>query len=605
MAIVFSCPNCQELYRLKDDAAGRKAPCRKCKLMLTAPKPMSAADAEAAALAALMEEAPVAVKTEKVVEKFKFSCEFCGQEHEVERSQEGKNMRCGECGKIIRVPKVIKDKPIDWRETNDGKPSLAKRDTPKLEGATEAAKMVSAEAVKEGGGFDFEEEEDPAERRARRIKQIIYGSMFLIVAFVVGRSYLSSRAIHKQEGMMERALREIEDPVEGAKRPDIQAAIHCYAGEYYLRGAKKRQDLDASIKHFSQTLGKLQTSSNYPSDHAAMMMELAATMTVLGGEPDQIRDEIRLPWDKVQQKVQQPFVQAQAVDSDQRDWGTRLLTHAFVARGQPTAIYNVARYAYPDRETECAGRVGIELLAMNQKDAATELLAKAPQGQMPALTAFKMAMGAEPGMAAPPNRGEVTLRARLAFAEGYALQGKMDEAKALAERSGPPTDRARALVLIAAVELEHRKNSLEATKSLEAAGTILLTELKEERQPGWLMVRIADLSARAGKWEYAQKIADAITDESIRAWATLEILRARIVGVPKSKCDDGWVEVISDPAKANLATLMAREEFARHNAAVGETSYLNYIEKSWPKGQMKPFGYAGTALGNQDRTVKP
>ncbi len=112
MAIIFNCPNCREAYRLKDDAAGKSAKCRKCGLMITAPKPVSAEEAEALALKALLEEAP-APKAAVVVEKFKFQCEFCSHEHEVERSQEGKNMRCGECGKIVRIPKVIKDKPAD------------------------------------------------------------------------------------------------------------------------------------------------------------------------------------------------------------------------------------------------------------------------------------------------------------------------------------------------------------------------------------------------------------------------------------------------------------------------------------------------------------
>ena len=89
------------------------------------------------------------------------------------------------------------------------------------------------------------------------------------------------------------------------------------------------------------------------------------------------------------------------------------------------------------------------------------------------------------------------------------------------------------------------------------------------------------------------------------AWAGLEILRARLAGHTKQKAEEGWLELVVEPSKVNLATAIGREEFARHNAAAGETSYANLIEKSWPKGFIRPFGYAGVALGNQDRTIKP
>ncbi len=239
---------------------------------------------------------------------------------------------------------------------------------------------------------------------------------------------------------MVKALKEIEDPNEGSKRPDFHAAIHRYAGEYQLRAAKNRNDLDAATNHFTVAIGKLQKSQANRSDHAALMLELSAAMTVLGGEPDQVKDEKRLPWDQVRRKIQQPFLLADPIDDDQRDWGTRLLTRAFVAHGQASTVYNVARYAYPNREAECAGRIGLELLLLNQKEAAADLLKKVPAEQAISLTAFRLAMNPEhvssaeaPLIAPPPAVGDVMTSSRLAYAEAWALQGKIQEAKALAD----------------------------------------------------------------------------------------------------------------------------------------------------------------------------
>ena len=49
-----------------------------------------------------------------------------------------------------------------------------------------------------------------------------------------------------------------------------------------------------------------------------------------------------------------------------------------------------------------------------------------------------------------------------------------------------------------------------------------------------------------------------------------------------------------------LAHLLARELVARHNARFGSSGSTLSAVESWDPEMLRPFGYAGVALGIQD-----
>ena len=98
----------------------------------------------------------------------------------MEASKEGKNVRCPECGKVVRVPVRKKEEKADWR-TGGGGPSLAKRETGlDREGAFGTANIGG---ISEGTAREIvkgrEAEEEPEERRKRLIKWSVIGLLVL------------------------------------------------------------------------------------------------------------------------------------------------------------------------------------------------------------------------------------------------------------------------------------------------------------------------------------------------------------------------------------------------------------------------------------------
>src|SRR5262249_17952775 len=134
MAIEFNCPHCKTHYRLKDEFGGKTATCKNpdCRKVIPIPKSGSQfltsapADLHAIAAAAFADEAAKGAKRAELM--IPVTCSGCDYAWTVEASKEGKNVRCPECGKVVRVPVRKKEEKADWR-TRGGGPSLAKRET--------------------------------------------------------------------------------------------------------------------------------------------------------------------------------------------------------------------------------------------------------------------------------------------------------------------------------------------------------------------------------------------------------------------------------------------------------------------------------------------
>jgi hypothetical protein len=202
----------------------------------------------------------------------------------------------------------------------------------------------------------------------------------------------------------------------------------------------------------------------------------------------------------------------------------------------------------------------------------------------------------------PPAKG-ATRDSRLAYAEGQALRGDLAGGWKIAALPGPAVDQMDALVLVAAVAVETGKMD-EAGPMLDALAAMTQATTKDTQQSSWQMHRIVELCGRANKFDKAQLVLDSIKDPSVRAWAKLELLRIKLASQAKQKADEQFVDPLADPPESTqLAAAIARADVARHNAVAGENSYARQVE-GWPKGTIRPFGYAGTALGKQDRAQK-
>src|SRR5262245_45211005 len=244
MAIVFNCPHCQLLYRLKDELAGKQARCKNpdCRQLITIPQPVTvpedAAAVEAAALAALAEEAKAeeAPAEEQVIP---MTCSYCGHNFTVPRSMGGKNTLCPnpDCRQRLKVPEPKDDKPEDWRQAKSKLPSGAKEAQQKLEGVQASAdtKMVSGEAIRKAG--ILEEEIEP-----RPLKQKVFFGV-LIAGFlgliVFGIWYWRHTGTQKAEDQLMAEARTEFDGVAGELTPAEaglwSALLNAAAAEHALR----------------------------------------------------------------------------------------------------------------------------------------------------------------------------------------------------------------------------------------------------------------------------------------------------------------------------------------------------------------------------------
>jgi len=111
MAIEFRCPSCNSLFRLKDELAGRRAKCPKCKTSVTIP---SAAPEPASPVAAPSEK-PVASSS---AEPIAFKCE-CGASLRVKAELAGKQVTCPKCSEATTVPDATPEAEPDEDELDE------------------------------------------------------------------------------------------------------------------------------------------------------------------------------------------------------------------------------------------------------------------------------------------------------------------------------------------------------------------------------------------------------------------------------------------------------------------------------------------------------
>lgn len=155
MTIEFPCPECAQLVRTPDAAAGKKGKCPSCNALVRIPatnpapkQPATAAPAPKAAPKPAATPAPAASEDTSPIE---FNCPGCGGVVRTPRAAAGKKGRCPTCAAVVVIPLPAAPPPAAVKPAAAAKPAPvvkpASAPAPKRAAATPAKKELKPAAA--------------------------------------------------------------------------------------------------------------------------------------------------------------------------------------------------------------------------------------------------------------------------------------------------------------------------------------------------------------------------------------------------------------------------------------------------------------------------
>jgi hypothetical protein len=602
MPIKFKCPNpsCRKTLSVKDELAGKKAACPACKKVLTIPVPPTVAtpsppapgqDAEALAAHFLADEPKVTEEEPKTID---FTCPYCDEELHLDVELAGKQAPCPECGRIVKVPQLVKQQKADWRGGAAGIPSGARRDTePAPEGAwgSTTKTVVSGDALEEAGAL-------PSQRRepvtlARWIMRGMLAAAavgVLVVGVLLVISWLGGK---RQEKLLAKAMEALSaNKVTGASG----AVLHMAAGQYHLR--RNEKDSIKPDKGNRGAKNQFEAARNRLRDRTpdcdALLIELAEAQLGMAGSPAEVTEGKRVSWADALKEAGLTLLSIR--EPQQRMQGLRQVTRLLIAKEQAPLARDLARQL---GGPEPLAVVALEYFRAGQKEDAARFLEtikptlqprKGPTGKpLPVplsvdVVALLVVLGDDKAVPAPK---EDTLKdvVLVGKAAGFAWRGQPEEARKLIAKASSALVRLEALVAAA--------DAPSADNEAFTADAIALAE-KKEGLPGWLMVRLVREGLHANVPEekllgLAQQLAP---KDPMRGWVEMPIFRARLARA-EGKAEESLLELVD---KGTLAHAQACVELARHNT-LKDNDTDKAVDK-WDEA-LRPFGYIGVALGLQ------
>ncbi len=654
MAIEFNCPHCLTSYRLKDEFAGKKATCKNqnCRKVLVVPQasavpaaptiaelggiapdangkhddtpmPKNQEDIEAAALAALSESVQEAKASGDQV--IAVTCDYCGRQWTEPFAKAGKNVLCPdpECRKTVKVPVPKDKKPDDWREGGN-RPSLAKENFEKPADVVDAqAKVVSKEAWEKGGGAEQYLEPIPLKRK------IFFGLLIAtpIIALVAGIVYFwqSSRE-EGQNQLMADAEAQFNELGKSQLPPVEQelysAILQMAAGEYILAQDKiPAEELKKALDHLTKARDHLRVAATKgPStERNALACELALVTLALGGTAEQVEAESRYPWvpdvggarharlntrsDTVHGELQRTLQLLHPVEFDLKSSLLRRLARDLARRGPEalSLVEHIPVMLCPEPERpEALGILGVEIYRVDPNSAFARQAAGDPKGSRnppPSVVMLREVLGIDKVQPLPksPNQG-ISEAARLAHAGIFLLRNQQAEALEVARRpalggQSQNVEQLRGLTLYA-------EWSTDPGPAFDLAIPIIGRHKKGDfPPPPYVVYRLGQLAAAAGKTEQAQKLADTLNDAGLKEWARAEIVKQST----KAPIDASTVTAPDDPKNLRAGHAWSHFWLARNNTRLSDdrSKEVSAIA-AWQKGTIQPFGLAGIALGLRD-----
>jgi hypothetical protein len=383
-----------------------------------------------------------------------------------------------------------------------------------------------------------------------------------------------------------------------------QALLHAGAGEYYLRANKAGPDGQTgpaaqAKKEFDRALSLLDASPEGEMDQErdGVLHGLAVAGVDLGGDPAEVEKERRLKWDDAQKVVVRALTSMR--EPEARLEAFRVVSRRLIARGKPDRVKNVASLVYSSSPADLAEALavgGLELLRAGNKPGAARLADDALRAYTPAkederpalrgaVVALALALGKKPP-APGKARGEEE-NGIIGEAEGLALQGRWDEARAAARKKPDPEVRLRALLGVAAAALGGKEAG---TADLTEAVGLAENELRGRRGTAWLLLRLVRLGTEAGLGEdRLQAAAATIPDRAVRGQAKLVLFRASLAASKQVIREEDVKKVDAE----TLSHQLAREDLVRHNFPLD--SGWGKIVQGWPEPP-RAFGSLGEAL---------
>lgn len=623
MAISCNCPHCGKTYRLKDDLAGKKVTCSEaaCRKSFDVPLPKARqvlkakpVDVDALAVAMFSDEPKAETKVEAMID---VTCIGCDHVWKVESAKAGKRVLCPECGRPNQVPLPKVEAKVDWRNTNDGKPSMARRDAaPKVEGAWDARDMqaITTQTAQEIVR-DQDSLEEPEVVRKRWIKRISYALVALIGLGYGGYSLYKGRKVGKEEANIADALKELKNPEYGTKDPRYHALILRASGEYKARISSNRAETEAALGDLkaARNIFKAGESS---FDQTFILSEIAVTMTVLLGTDDEAEKGKKIGKEALVKEIRQTIDRLPNTEPEPIYDLLRSLTREFHKHKEGSLAVQLAILKFtadtPEGQ-EALGVVGIELFRLGDEAAARDVIKKYTKTEATSIQVLRLLLGEKATVAppAPPVVGKGPIAKDLGappqtkFTEPFrmAIKGDLSKIKSLSG-TGSPSDRVKLLVTSAEYGIPLDPNTpvpTDVASLLDSAAQLMSSAESKGIISHWWTIRACRLYAKIGKTDKVNPLADQSPNDFIKAWAKTEGLRIRLSVEKDAKADEAWAEAVGDPVKS-AAAAKARELIARQNASI-DNSFQKFVEL-WPKGTVRPFGMAGSMLGRQDRSLR-
>jgi hypothetical protein len=206
-----------------------------------------------------------------------------------------------------------------------------------------------------------------------------------------------------------------------------------------------------------------------------------------------------------------------------------------------------------------------------------------------------------PTPAPPKGNQPVSVSTRIVYVGLWTLKGQHPDALELAKRPGTSNqsqvvDQLRGLALYA-------EWAPDAGPAIDHAVQVAGRHKKGEfPPPPFVVLRLVQLAAAAGKTEQAKQLAESIPDEGLREWAKAEITRQQSAPTNRSPLDPGSIAAPDNPKSLRAGHAWAHLWLACHNARIsGDRTKETDAIALWQKGTIQPFGLVGIALGLKEQ----
>jgi predicted Zn finger-like uncharacterized protein len=602
MPIPFSCPHCAAAYKAKDDLAGKKVECKKCRKVMTVPTatPARLEDShalEALATAALGEvERREAEAAPPVDSQIRVECEYCFETVEFPPEKAGKKSPCPSCRRIVTVPVPKTDQPKkDWRAVGHNL-TMALKNTqaaPQDAWGNQEKAVVSREALREAAVLV------DRKKLAQRdwTKPLMALGLLALFGSGAGLWWMRGKAADdRRMGLMADAVAATGPKAKANLPPAWAAAVHVAAGQFYTREA----DLKQAMRQLQSARGAARQVES-AVDRAAVLRSVASAQSGLIGDGDRIAAGRALDWDDARRELRQTL---QAFKELPREDGWQVIED--LARELGTTgpdkplLLGLSGDALPGETDRADALASVALALHGRPEAAQPFFEEAQRvyttasggAVLPRYVALLVARK-QPAIARQilpePGAEEPSLNQRLAYSEGLARTGEpadLERAKKIAGSAGSVDHRVAAWAMIA--------DATGQAAELEAAAKFAAEWGQKFTLPAWPVIRLAEACRRAGRADLVRQLADAIRQPNLKPWLELTALRTTLAG-DGATVDVSAVERIGDRTAAQAFGWVA---LARFDARTGKPDPRAAVA-SWPVEAARSLGFAGAALGLQ------